>query len=122
MRILIIDVGGTMEGARDRPQETGKNSVQSKHDGSEVVAAVRAATVTWKYNTVSIGYPGSVVQCHPIMEPYHLGHGWLGLTSTRRLLGRSRSSMTRRCKRGAVSKATECLFLVSAPDLDPPDV
>lgn len=45
---------------------------------SEMAAAVRAATVTWKNSAVSSGHPGSVVQCHPIMEPYHLGHGGLG--------------------------------------------
>ena len=39
------------------------------------VSAVRAATVGWKYDAVSIGYHGAVVHGRPIMEPRRLGSG-----------------------------------------------
>ncbi len=45
---------------------------------AKMVTAVRAATIDWKYDAVSIGYPGSVVHGRPLTEPYHLGCGWVG--------------------------------------------
>jgi polyphosphate glucokinase len=38
--------------------------------------AVRKATAGWKYDAVSIGYPGPVVHGIPVAEPYNLGGGW----------------------------------------------
>jgi polyphosphate glucokinase len=52
-----------------------------------MVAAVRAATADWKYDAVSIGYPGAVVHGRPIIEPNHLGSGWVGF-DFRKALGR----------------------------------
>jgi polyphosphate glucokinase len=43
-----------------------------------MVAAVKAATVGWEYDAVSVGYPGTVVHGRPITEPHHLGSGWVG--------------------------------------------
>jgi predicted NBD/HSP70 family sugar kinase len=46
---------------------------------AKMVAAVRAATTRgWKYDSVSIGYPGPVVHGRPLSEPRHLGRGWVG--------------------------------------------
>ena len=45
---------------------------------ARMVAAVRAATVGWKYDAVSIGYPGPVVHGRPFAEPWHLAPGWRG--------------------------------------------
>jgi hypothetical protein len=50
---------------------------------AKMVSAVRAATVGWKYDAVSIGYPGAVVHGRPIIEPRHLGSGWLGFDFTK---------------------------------------
>jgi predicted NBD/HSP70 family sugar kinase len=50
---------------------------------AKMVSAVRAATVGWKYDAVSIGYPGTVVHGRPIIEPRHLGSGWLGFDFTK---------------------------------------
>jgi polyphosphate glucokinase len=79
MRILVIDVGGThvkvLATGHRKPVKIASGPCMT---AAEMVAAVRAATTKWKYDAVSIGYPGSVVQGHPIMEPYHLGCGWVG--------------------------------------------
>ena len=79
MRILVIDVGGT----HVKVLATGhKQRVEfpsgPKMTPAKMVAAVRAATAGWKYDAVSIGYPGPVVHGRPIIEPHHLGPGWVG--------------------------------------------
>jgi polyphosphate glucokinase len=84
MRILVIDVGGThvkvlATGHKQRVEiPSGPRMTPAK-----MVSAVRAATVGWKYDAVSIGYPGAVVHGRPIIEPYHLGSGWLGFDFTK---------------------------------------
>jgi polyphosphate glucokinase len=84
MRILVIDVGGThvkvlATGHKQRVEiPSGPRMTPAK-----MVSAVRAATVGWKYDAVSIGYPGPVVHGRPIIEPYHLGAGWLGFDFTK---------------------------------------
>jgi polyphosphate glucokinase len=40
-----------------------------------MVALVQAATVDWKYDVVSMGYPGPVVNGHPMIEPINPGSG-----------------------------------------------
>ena len=79
MRILVIDVGGT----NVKMLATGRKERVSFPSGPEMtpvkmVAGVRAATAEWKYDVVSMGYPGVVVQGRPITEPRHLGAGWVG--------------------------------------------
>src|SRR5262249_10300686 len=32
----------------------------------------------WRYDAISIGYPGPVIRNRPISEPYNLGSGWAG--------------------------------------------
>jgi len=44
----------------------------------ELVKAVKANTSGWKYDVISIGYPGPVVHGKPLSEPANLGKGWLG--------------------------------------------
>ena len=79
MRVLVIDIGGThvkvlATGHKQRALlPSGPNMTPGK-----MVAAVRAATVGWKYDAVSIGYPGPVVHGRPLTEPHNLGHGWVG--------------------------------------------
>ncbi len=43
-------------------------------------AGVKKLAADWTYyEVVSIGYPGPVLDGHPINDPYNLGHGWVGL-------------------------------------------
>jgi len=79
MKVLVIDIGGThvkvlAAGHKQRIEfPSGPKMTPAK-----MIAAVRAATVGWKYDAVSIGYPGPVVHGRPISEPRHLGSGWVG--------------------------------------------
>src|SRR5215468_5656645 len=43
-----------------------------------MVAKVKEAAGDWKYEVVSIGYPGFVVRGRPIAEPHNLAPGWVG--------------------------------------------
>src|SRR5438105_4896837 len=79
MKILAIDIGGThvkvlATGRRKHLQIDSGPTMTPKR----MVAAVRAGTAGWKYDAVSIGYPGPVVHGHPVSEPFHLGRGWVG--------------------------------------------
>lgn len=44
----------------------------------EMVRQVRSATSGWRYDVVSIGYPGVVLHGLPVSEPRNLGSGWVG--------------------------------------------
>ena len=43
-----------------------------------MVAGVKKLAGDWKYDVVSIGYPGLVVRNRPLAEPHNLGRGWMG--------------------------------------------
>src|SRR5437660_12587454 len=79
MKVLAIDVGGThvkvlATGCKQHLQIDSGPTMTPKR----MAAAVRAATAGWKYEAVSIGYPGPVVHGHPVAEPHNLGRGWVG--------------------------------------------
>jgi polyphosphate glucokinase len=79
MRILVIDVGGTHVKVLATGHKTRVEFVSGpKMTPAKMVLAVRAATAGWKYDAVSMGYPGPVVHGSPLSEPHNLGHGWVG--------------------------------------------
>jgi polyphosphate glucokinase len=43
-----------------------------------MVSCVRKLVADWKYDGLSIGYPGPVLRNRPIAEPWNLGKGWVG--------------------------------------------
>jgi polyphosphate glucokinase len=43
-----------------------------------MVSGVKKLTKDWKYDGVSIGYPGLVLRERPIVEPRNLAKGWVG--------------------------------------------
>ena len=44
----------------------------------QMVGRVHKLTGDWRYDAVSIGYPGVVVHGKIITEPFNLGRGWVG--------------------------------------------
>jgi polyphosphate glucokinase len=79
MKIMVIDVGGT----HLKVLATGRKKrvlIDSgpKMTAAKMVEAVRRVTAGWKYDAVSIGYPGPVVHGRPVSEPHNLGPGWVG--------------------------------------------
>ena len=79
MNILAIDVGGThVKALTTHHKEPVKIDSGPKMTAKKMVAAVRKATADWKYDAVSIGYPGPVVHGLPVNNPHNLGGGWVG--------------------------------------------
>jgi transketolase len=79
MRILVIDVGGThVKLMATDHEERLKIPSGPRLTPAKLIAGVCAATVEWKFDAVSIGYPGSVVRGSPVNDPVHLGSGWVG--------------------------------------------
>jgi polyphosphate glucokinase len=79
MQILVVDVGGT----KVKVLATGeKNTRQFKSSSSltaqQMVAGVLKTAEGWKYEAISIGYPGPVLNGRPLAEPFNLGAGWVG--------------------------------------------
>jgi polyphosphate glucokinase len=79
MKVLVVDIGGT----HVKVLATGKRTSLKLPSGHELtpdqmVAEVKAATVGWTYEAVSVGYPGPVADDTPAREPANLGHGWVG--------------------------------------------
>lgn len=79
MKILVIDVGGT----HVKFLATGKTEHREFVSGptmtpQKMVAGVKRLTRDWKYEAISIGYPGPVVQGRIFSEPKNLGKGWAG--------------------------------------------
>jgi hypothetical protein len=80
MKVLVIDVGGnnvkiSLSGRKGDPIKV--------PSGPDMTAALMAAAVKkvikgFKYDRVSIGYPGPVVNGRPAEEPANLGQGWRG--------------------------------------------
>ncbi len=79
MRVLVVDVGGT----HVKVLATGQKAPREFPSGptltaAQMVAGVKTVAAGWKYDAVSIGYPGPVLHGRPVAEPPHLGLGWVG--------------------------------------------
>lgn len=79
MNVLVIDVGGTHVKIL-ATGETDKREFASgpKMTAQQMVAGVKRLAQAWKYDVVSIGYPGPVLHNRPVADPKNLGRGWMG--------------------------------------------
>ena len=79
VNVLVIDVGGT----HVKILATGQKEKREFPSGprltpKRMVAGIKKLARDWKYDAVSIGYPGVVVRNRPLVEPHNLGRGWVG--------------------------------------------
>ena len=79
MKVLVVDVGGT----HVKILATGQNEAREFPSGppltaKQMVAGVKKLAGDWKYDAVSIGYPGPVIKNRPLADPHNLGPGWMG--------------------------------------------
>jgi polyphosphate glucokinase len=79
VNVLVIDIGGN----NVKILATGQKESRRFPSGTtltpkQMVAGVKKLAGDWKYDVVSIGYPGMVVRNRLIAEPHNLGRGWMG--------------------------------------------
>ena len=83
MRVLVVDVGGTNVKILATGQRTPRKAPSGpKMTPKKMVAGVKALAGTWKYDAVSIGYPGRVHDGRIMVEPHNLGRGWVRFNFT----------------------------------------
>jgi polyphosphate glucokinase len=79
MNVLVVDVGGThvkilVSGQKEPRRFASGPTLTAK----QMVSEVQKLASDWRYDVVSIGYPGPVLRGRPIAEPRNLGRGWVG--------------------------------------------
>src|SRR5690348_13066345 len=79
MNILTVDIGGT----NVKILATGQSKRRKFPSGrtltpQKMVSTVKKLARDWKYDVVSIGYPGRVVRGELVSEARNLGNGWIG--------------------------------------------
>jgi polyphosphate glucokinase len=79
MNVLVIDVGGT----HVKILATGHEAARKFPSGptmtaQQMVSGVKRLAGTWKYEAISMGYPGPVLHNRPVADPHNLAAGWIG--------------------------------------------
>jgi len=79
MKTLVVDVGGhhvkLLASGESEPRAFVSGSRLSPQ---QMVRGTLDASRDWRYEVVSIGYPGPVLHGRPVREPHNLGRGWVG--------------------------------------------
>src|SRR5262245_56050830 len=79
MNILVIDIGGTnVKILATGETEPRKIASGQKMTPGKMVSDVKKLAGKWKYDVISIGYPGLVIRGRVVSEPRNLGPGWVG--------------------------------------------
>ena len=78
MKTLVIDIGGS----NIKLLAEGQTDPIKIPSGPDMTASMMAkqvlnSTSAWKYDRISIGYPGPVQNDKPMLEPHNLGKGWI---------------------------------------------
>ena len=78
-KVLVIDVGGT----NVKLLATGQKEPRKYPSGPtmtprKMVRLVKKAVGDWKFDCIALGYPGPIINGHPLREPHNLGRGWVG--------------------------------------------
>jgi polyphosphate glucokinase len=78
MNVLVVDVGGTnvkiLATGQSEPRRFPSGPTLSP---DAMVAGVTKLAEDWKYDVVSIGYPGRIVRGKILAEPHNLAPGWV---------------------------------------------
>jgi polyphosphate glucokinase len=79
MKALVIDIGGTnikfLATGQTEPRKFPSGIMMTPE---RMVAQIKEQTKDWKYEAVSIGYPGFIKHGKIMIEPHNLAPGWIG--------------------------------------------
>lgn len=84
-KVLVIDIGGSnvkfvvFGGSEKRRFKSGPSLTPAR-----MVKETLTMTRDWRYDVISIGFPGPVVCGKPVGLPAHLGRGWAGFDFQKR--------------------------------------
>jgi polyphosphate glucokinase len=79
VKILVVDVGGShVKCIATHHKRPVKFKSGPKLTPGRMVKNVLTITKGWRFDAVSIGYPGVVRRGQVVREPNHLGSGWVG--------------------------------------------
>jgi len=78
MNVLAVDVGGT----HVKILATGQTEPRKFPSGpaltpNKMVEGVKKLAGDWRYEVVSLGYPGPVLHNRPVADPRNLAPGWI---------------------------------------------
>ena len=77
--ILIIDIGGTHVKFRaSNRRAVAVFDSSNQMTPRQMLRSIRRMTRDWRYERVSLGFPGLVIDGRIVAEPANLGHGWVG--------------------------------------------
>ena len=77
MNVLTIDIGGTnVKILATGQKEPRKFPSGPKLTPEMMIAGVRKLAAGWKFEAISVGYPGPVLHNRPVTEPHNLAKGW----------------------------------------------
>jgi predicted NBD/HSP70 family sugar kinase len=77
-KILVVDVGGThIKMLATGQKEARKIASGPTMTAGKMVRVVKECVKDWKYDRVSLGYPGPIINGHALREPHNLGSGWM---------------------------------------------
>ena len=78
MNVLVIDIGGSRVKILATRQDESRQFLSGPTlTPRRMAAGVRKLARGWKYDVISMGYPGVVLHGRPIIEPHNLGKGWV---------------------------------------------
>ena len=78
-RVLVIDVGGTnikmLASGQTEPRRYPSGPTMTP---DRMIRVVKESVRDWKFDCVSLGFPGPIINECPLREPHNLGSGWMG--------------------------------------------
>ena len=77
--MLVVDIGGIHVKILATGQKQSREFPSGpKLTPKQMVTGVKKLAKDWRYDAVSIGYPGVVINNRPLTEPWNLVPGWRG--------------------------------------------
>jgi polyphosphate glucokinase len=118
MNTLVVDVGGArVKILADGQKQPRRYAFPPALTARQMVSEVQRLAGNWRYDVVSIGYPGPVLRGCPLAEPQHLAHGCVGFDFEQAFHWPSKLENDAAIKTSGSDEGGERLFLGLGPGL-----